>query len=164
MADNINQGSVRLETPTSQRGKRTTRRQTVKIGPVGFVNFLREHTVVTLAVGFAIATQAQAVIKQLLSSFIDPLFGVLFNGQALSTKTWIVQVHNKPLVISWGAFVYAFIDFLFVLLAIFLLVKLFALDKIEKVQDHESKWGRTKEKAYAWAVSYTARTRHWGPV
>jgi|SRR5579884_667069 len=126
---------VRFEEPRRRKGRKTPEKRVVvrEIVPVGgFLNFLREHTVVTLAVGFAIATQAQAVIKQLIASFIDPLFGLVLNGQKLSTKTFTLQFHGRSEVFSWGAFVYAIIDFLFVLLAIYLIIKVFNLDKLEK--------------------------------
>lgn len=128
---------VRLEEPQSQRGRKVSKRQIVKeVVPVGgFVNFLREHTVVTLAIGFAIATQAQAMIKQLVSSFIDPLWGLLFTGTTLSQKTFVLHFHGRSEQFAWGAFVYTFIDFFFVLLAIYLLIKIFALDRLEKPKE-----------------------------
>ena len=98
----------------------------------GFVNFLREHAVVSLAVGFAIATQAQALIKQLITSFIDPLYALLFNSQKLSSRSTTVHFHGREQAFPWGAFVYTFIDFLFVLMAIYFLIKLFNLDKLDK--------------------------------
>lgn len=100
----------------------------------GFVNFLREHTVVTLAVGFAIATQAQTIIKQLIASFINPLYGLLFS-EKLSAKTFTLHFHGRAQSFAWGQFVYVFVDFLFVLGAIYFFVKIFGLDKIEKPKD-----------------------------
>jgi large-conductance mechanosensitive channel len=104
----------------------------------GFLNFLREHTVVTLAVGFAIATQAQTVIKQLIASFIDPLYGLLFS-QKLSARTLMLHFHGRSQQFAWGAFVYTFIDFIFVLLAIYLIVKALNLDKLDKPVIEEEK-------------------------
>ncbi len=102
----------------------------------GFVNFLREHAVVTLAVGFAIATQAQAVIKQLISSFIDPLYGLLF-GQTLSAKSATLHLHGRTEHFAWGAFAYTLIDFLFVLAAIYAIVKVLNLDKLDKLPEED---------------------------
>jgi large conductance mechanosensitive channel len=132
-SQDVTSGSnLRLETPKSNRQPKP---RTVSVNPVGgFVDFLREHTVVTLAVGFAIATQAQAVIKQLISSFIDPLFGLVLNGQDLSAKTATIHAHGHSEQFAWGAFVYALIDFLFVLAAIYAIVKVLNLDKLDKPQ------------------------------
>lgn len=127
--------TIRLEQPKSRRQPKPTIAKVIvqEVNPVGgFMNFLREHTVVTLAVGFAIATQAQALIKQLITSFIDPLFGLLFNGKKLSNMTFTLHFHHRSAQFGWGIFIYTLIDFLFVLLAIYLIVKIFNLDKLEK--------------------------------
>src|SRR5579863_4219878 len=49
----------------------------------GFVNFLREHAIVGLAVGFVLATQVQSVVKQLINSFIEPLFQLITGNENL---------------------------------------------------------------------------------
>jgi large-conductance mechanosensitive channel len=133
--------NIRFEQPNSRRKAKpsVTRVIVEEVNPVnGFLDFLREHTVVTLAVGFAIATQAQTLIKQLISSFIDPLYGLLFS-QKLSAKTLTLHFHGRTQAFGWGAFVYAFIDFVFVLLAIYAIVKFLNLDKLEKPKPAELK-------------------------
>lgn len=98
----------------------------------GFVNFLREYAVVGLAIGFIVGQQAQAVIKQLVASFIDPLISLVFNGTKLSTSTFHLHWGGRTEAFSWGAFVYTLIDFLFILAAIYAMIKLFKLDKFAK--------------------------------
>lgn len=95
----------------------------------GFVNFLRGHGITGLAVGFVVGTQVQGVVKQLITSFIDPLTGILF-GTALSESEFIWNGHGKD-PFKWGAFVNTFIDFLFVLAVIYMLIKIFKLDKFD---------------------------------
>ena len=131
-SQDVTSGSnLRLETPASKRQPKP--RSNPNINPVGgFIDFLREHTVVGLAVGFAIATQAQAVIKQLISSFIDPLYGLLFNTQNLSAKSATIHLNGRVGHFGWGAFVYTLIDFLFVIAAIYAIVKFLNLDKLDK--------------------------------
>jgi large-conductance mechanosensitive channel len=128
--------TVRIEQPKSSRNQPEKPSVSVivsEVNPVGgFFNFLREHSVVSLAVGFAIATQAQALIKQLITSFIDPLYGLLFNGDKLSQKMLTAHFHGRTQQFGWGIFVYTLIDFLFVLLFIYLIIKLFNLDKLDK--------------------------------
>jgi large-conductance mechanosensitive channel len=96
----------------------------------GFVGFLRERALVTLAVGFVVATQVQNVIKQLLGSFLDPLTNLLF-GAKLTTQTFTWHYHGRHEDFAWGQFVYVLIDFFIVVLTIYLLVKLFKLDKLD---------------------------------
>lgn len=97
----------------------------------GFVQFLREHAIVGLAVGFVLGTQIQTVVKQLISSFIDPLFQLL-GGQALSQRTATWHFHNHGAKLGWGAFVYSLIDFIFVALAVYIIIKMSKLDKLDQ--------------------------------
>jgi len=136
----VSNSNLRMEQPKSGRKTRPKVARVVvqEVNPVGgFLEFLRAHTVVTLAVGFAIATQAQTLIKQLIASFIDPLYGLLFSSQKLSAKSLTLHFHGRTQAFGWGAFVYAFVDFMFVLATIYAIVKLLNLDKLEQPKEAE---------------------------
>jgi large-conductance mechanosensitive channel len=96
----------------------------------GFVGFLRERAIVGLAVGFVVATQVQGVIKQLIASFLDPLTQLLF-GAKLTTRTFTWHWHGRHADFAWGQFVYILIDFFVVVLTIYVIIKLFNLDKLD---------------------------------
>ncbi|HEY8999490.1 MAG TPA: MscL family protein [Candidatus Saccharimonadales bacterium] len=99
----------------------------------GFVTFLREHAIVGLAVGFVIGSQVQGLVKQATDSFINPLFELLFSGnKALSMRTFTLHFGSRHANFAWGALAYDLMDFLFVLLAIYIVIKLFSLDKLDK--------------------------------
>jgi len=126
---------IRFEAPNSGRKPKPNAAIVVaqEINPVsGFVGFLRDYAVITVAIGFAIATQAQGMIKQLSASFIDPAYALLLNGQVLSAKTTIITWHGREQAFAWGAFVYSLLNFMFMLVIIYLVVKFFALDKLQK--------------------------------
>lgn len=129
--------TIRIEQPKSTRGKKSNVSVVVQeINPVhGFVGFLRENAVVGLAVGFAIATQAQALIKQLLDSFINPMYALFFEGGKLSSKTSTLHFDGRESSFAWGAFAFTLLNFLFVLAAIYAIIKLFNLDKLNKPKD-----------------------------
>jgi large-conductance mechanosensitive channel len=97
----------------------------------GFVGFVREHAIVGLAVGFIIGQQAQGIIKQLVASFIDPAFQLFF-GQELSTRTFTLHFGQRHADFGWGGMVYVLLNLLFVLAIIYLLLKVFKLDKLDK--------------------------------
>lgn len=102
------------------------------VNPVGgFANFLREYTVVTLAIGFVVAQQVQALVRQLVSAFIDPFSKLLF-GTALSQRTFTLHFHDRAANFAWGDFVFGVIDFFFVLVVIYFIIKLFQLEKLNK--------------------------------
>lgn len=95
----------------------------------GFVAFLRERSVVGLAIGFVIGTQVQTVVKGFIADFIDPFFKLVLPGNlALSQRQW--TVYNAQF--KWGDMVYLLLDFLFIVFIIYLVMKLFKLDKLDK--------------------------------
>ena len=99
----------------------------------GFVSFLRERAVVGLAVGFAIGAQAQVVVKQFITSFVDPLFKLLIPGdQVLSTRASSLSLAGHTASFAWGALVYSLLDFLFILFTIYVVVRVFKLEQLDK--------------------------------
>src|SRR5579872_7222120 len=73
----------------------------------GFFDFLRENAVVSLAVGFVLATQVQTVVKQMIASFIDPLFQLIVPGnQSLSARTFTLHFNGRHANFGWGSLVY----------------------------------------------------------
>lgn len=137
------QGTViRFEPASSDRKPKPSTAVIVaqEINPVGgFVNFLRDYAVITVAIGFAIATQAQVMIRQLSTSFIDPMYALLFNGGALSTKTTVITWHGRQQAFAWGAFVYSLMNLIFMLVVIYAVVKIFSLDKLAKKDEDKKK-------------------------
>lgn len=133
-AQTVTTGStIRFEVPKS--GRKPKQKITAVVmqeySPVGgFVTFLREHAIVGLAVGFVVATQVQAVVKQLITSFIDPLYGLFFS-QRLSAKVVTLHWHGRSQQFGWGAFAYTLLDFLFVLAVIYAIIKFLNLDKLD---------------------------------
>jgi large-conductance mechanosensitive channel len=128
--------TIKFEEPKSGRGKEPVAKIVVQeINPVGgFVEFLREHAVVGLAIGFIIGLQAQGLVKSLVDGFINPTFQLFF-GQALVQRTYTWHFHGRAASYGWGAFVYGLLNFLFVLAAIYALVKILNLDKLDKPQE-----------------------------
>ncbi len=133
-----NGSTIRFEQPKSSRQHQP---KVVIVSPdihpvSGFVDFLREHAVVGLAIGFVIGTQVQTLVKQLVASFIDPLFKILF-GQALSQRTFTLHWHGRAANFGWGSFVYGLLDFVFVLATVYAVVKFLKLDKLDKAKETE---------------------------
>lgn len=102
----------------------------------GFANFLREYAVVGLAIGFIVGQQANAVVKSLVDTFVNPLVQMWFGG-SLSGQKFIIHHEQRPVAVPWGAFVYTLIEFFFVLVAIYLIIKLFRLDKFKKPKEEK---------------------------
>jgi large-conductance mechanosensitive channel len=92
----------------------------------GFVTFLREKAVVGLAVGFIVGQQAQGLIKQLVDSFVNPWMNILV-GSRLQDQVAVIAGEK----FAWGKFVYVLVNFMFVLLAVYVIIKFFKLDKLD---------------------------------
>ncbi len=129
--------TVKIETPKGKKASRVS----VIIGPDdvvgGFVDFLREHAIVGLAVGLVIGTQVKGLVDQMVSSFINPAFTLLFGGKKLQERASTVHFLTHQADFGWGAFVYALVDFIFVLATIYGIIKLFNLDKLDKKKSDE---------------------------
>jgi len=136
-------GNVRITQPTGTSTRRSSAKPkiTVLVGedslnPLGgFIGFLRERAVVGVAIAFVVATQMQAVVKTLISNFIEPAFYLLFGGQKLSQRTFTLHWHDRHADFGWGGVLYGLIDFLFVVGAVYVIVRLFRLDKLDKKKD-----------------------------
>jgi large-conductance mechanosensitive channel len=122
---------VRMETPRSDRGKPHVTVSPEFIPGHGFVQFLREHAIVGLAIGFVIATQVQSLVKLLVDSFINPAFQLLF-GQSLTSRSFHLTFHGRSVPFNWGSFAYGLLDFVFVLAAVYLLVRMLNLERVDK--------------------------------
>lgn len=98
----------------------------------GFFNFVREHAIVGLAVGFVVGAQAQSVVKQLITSFVDPAVALFFGGAKLSARTFTLHFAGNHADFGWGAMVYVLLNLLIVLATVYAVIKIFNLDKLDK--------------------------------
>ena len=99
----------------------------------GFADFLREQSVVGLAVGLVFGTQIKQVVDQFIASFINPLVGLLLPGKGtLAEKSFTMQFDGKVGTFAWGSFVMTIISFVFVAAIVYYVFKGLKLDKLTK--------------------------------
>lgn len=104
-----------------------------KIKKSGFTEFIREQGVVGLAIGLVIGIQVKALVDQIITSFINPLLGLILPGEGdLSKKHFALSFHNKQAIFDYGAFIYVFLSFFTVALVIYFTYKFLRLDKLTK--------------------------------
>ena len=102
----------------------------------GFVDFLREQSVVGLAIGLVLGTQAKALVDQLIASFINPLVGLLLPGQGtLKEKIFTLHWGHKTAAFGWGAFVVSILTFVIVAAVVYFVFKGLKLDKLDKKKE-----------------------------
>lgn len=99
-----------------------------------FGAFVARGNVLDLAVGLVIGAAFQAIIKSLVNDIIMPVIG-LISGKSFSDLFWVMKgadpayvngqyVFAEGSVVMWyGRFLQAIIDFLIIALAIFLALK-----------------------------------------
>jgi large conductance mechanosensitive channel len=94
-----------------------------------FKEFLKEYKVIGLAIAFIIGTAATVLIKALVDYVIMPLIGPLIPGGAWQDAKLAIG----PVIISWGQFLAAVINFVIIALVVFLIAKkLLKEDKVTK--------------------------------
>lgn len=135
MAKESNQKVDQAKRPIRKRVAARARTR-AKNSTQGFVDFIRTQGVVGLAIGFIIGAQAKSLVDQFSKSFVDPILGlVIGTSQGLSNQVFYLTIGNETAQFTWGAFVYALINFMVVALVVYLVFKIMRLDKLDKKKD-----------------------------
>lgn len=106
---------------------------------VGFIEFLREQSVVGLAIGLIIGAQTKALSDQLIASFINPLIGLVLPGKgALDQKVFVMQLEEKTATFAWGSFLAVLLSFLTTAAVVYFVFKFLKLDRLTKRKQEAS--------------------------
>jgi large conductance mechanosensitive channel len=92
-----------------------------------FKDFLKEYKVIGLAVALIIGLAATTFVKAIVDDIVMPIITPFIPGGAWQTATFSMG----PIIISWGHFLGALINFIVIAFVVFLIAK-YAL-KEEKV-------------------------------
>ena len=94
-----------------------------------FKDFLNEYKVIGLAVAFIMGAAATALVQSLVSNIIMPLITPFIPNGSWQTATFNIG----PIVIGWGAFLGALINFIILAFVVFLIAKMVLKeDKVAK--------------------------------
>ena len=91
---------------------------------VGFFQFIREHGVMGLALGFILGTAVSKVVISFTTDIVNPLLGIIL-GSADGIETFALG----PVMI--GSFIANIIDFLIIAAVVYLIFKLLGLDRLD---------------------------------
>jgi large conductance mechanosensitive channel len=92
-----------------------------------FKEFLDEYKVIGLAIAFIIGVAATALVQALVNFVVMPIITPFIPGGEWQKATFTLG----PIVISWGAFLGAVINFIVIAFVVFIIAKKFF--KEEKV-------------------------------
>jgi large conductance mechanosensitive channel len=106
-----------------------------------FKEFAMKGNLVDIAVAFVMGAAFGKVVTALTTGMVAPLVGMI-TGKDLNSQVWTVKpevkdaagkVTDPAVVVKWGEFVTAVIDFLIVAFVMFLIVK--AINSLKKKQE-----------------------------
>jgi large conductance mechanosensitive channel len=94
-----------------------------------FREFIKEYKVLPLAVAFIIGVAATALVQSFVNNIVMPLITPFVPGGAWQQAT----VSIGPVVLGWGAFLGAVINFIIIAFVVFLIAKYaFREEKVSK--------------------------------
>lgn len=83
------------------------------------MDFLKEYKIIALAVAFIMGVAATTMIKSLVDNVIMPIITPFIPGGAWQTATFSLG----SIVIGWGAFLGAVINFVIIALVVYIIAK-----------------------------------------
>jgi len=85
-----------------------------------FMDFLKEYKVIALAVAFIIGAALTALVTSLVNDIVMPVITPFIPGGAWQTATLALG----SIVIKWGSFLGAVINFVIIALVVFMIAKM----------------------------------------
>ncbi len=98
-----------------------------KKGLAGFLEFIRKHGVVGLAIGFIVGVATATVVNALVSDFINPVIGLIVGKANLDTLTFTIS----NATFNYGHFISILINFMVILAVVYFGFKALRLDKLD---------------------------------
>lgn len=89
-----------------------------------FKKFALKGNVLDLAVGIIIGAAFGKIVASLVNDIIMPIVGLLLGGVNFATLEYVISVNgDEPIIIKYGQFIQAMIDFLIIAFSIFIFIK-----------------------------------------
>lgn len=99
-----------------------------------FINFVREKGVIGLAVGIIVGGAVTQFVNAIINNIVNPVLGtVIGGGKGLASYEYTLP--NTSITFGYGDLISEFINFLAILLVIYLLFVKSPLNKLDKKKD-----------------------------
>lgn len=126
----VNQAEVVGQVFTRQAAKQVSKQYS------GFVNFLREQSVIGIGIGLVLGSQMKVVVDSVMNGLVNPITLLFLPGQQrLSEKVVAIHFAGRSTTIAWGSVAFALLNFVLVAFIIYAIFKLLKLDKLSKKKD-----------------------------
>ncbi len=106
----------------------------------GFIDFIREQGVVSLAVGLVLGVASKSVVDSLVNNIFNPIIGVLIGGENLGNKAICLKSEAGKCVspLGYGHVVSDLLSFIIVAALVYFAVKGLKLDKLDKKKESKN--------------------------
>lgn len=111
-----------------------------------FKEFLKEYKVMPLAIAFIIGAAATALVLSLVNNIVMPLINPWVPKGGWQNATIMFGPQSRQVVIGWGAFLGAAINFIIIAFVVFLIIKMLDREKKEDKEKKEEKEKREEKK------------------
>lgn len=99
-----------------------------------FSHFVREKGVIGLAVGLVVGSAVTVIVNKLVADFVSPLIAwVTGASNNIGAMTWTVP--GTSVTFLWGDFVMSLVNFLAIMLTVYLVFVKSPLNKLDKKVD-----------------------------
>ena len=90
-----------------------------------FTEFISKEVIIDLVIGIALCNAFTKIINSLVSNLIMPLIGVITGSIDFSSLSLNMRLFNtgNEIIIYYGAFIDAFVNFFMIVLVIFIAIK-----------------------------------------
>lgn len=107
----------------------------------GFIDFVREQNVVSVAIGLIFGLAAKSLVDSIVNNLINPIVGVILGSNNLNNKYFCLKSVDGICTskLGWGAVISEIINFLIILAVVYFTVKILKLDKLDKKNDSVKK-------------------------
>lgn len=99
-----------------------------------FVEFVREKGVIGLAVGIIVGGAVTKMVNAIVEDFVNPIIGYI-TGAAGDLATFAYTVPGTDIVFKWGDFLSNLINFLSILLVVYLIFVKSPINRIDVKKD-----------------------------
>ena len=95
--------------------------------PSSFIKFLRDQSVLGVAMGMVIGVAGSAFINSLINNIIMPPIALMLGAaNGLKSMVWIITTaHGNTATIAYGQFISDLINFLVIAFVVYLVIRVF---------------------------------------
>lgn len=103
----------------------------------GFVDFIRGYGVIAIAIGLFLGTSLKTVVDSVVQNIVNPVVAVITGNVSISKATICIRSIDGVCKnsMNYGLVIGSVIEFIIAAVIIYLIVKLFRLDKLDKKKD-----------------------------